>query len=74
MIDSGAAMFTLYWSLRLEKSPGTLAESILVSSRVFVKSNHLSMTRNGDGDNIVLLYGWGMNATVFDPMCLFQRA
>jgi len=34
-----------------------------------VKTNHLSMTRQGEGDSIILLHGWGMNAAVFAPFC-----
>jgi len=34
-----------------------------------MKSDDLSMTRQGSGDNIILLHGWGMNAAVFEPLC-----
>ncbi len=34
-----------------------------------MKNNHLSMSRQGEGGNIILLHGWGMNATVFEPLC-----
>ena len=34
-----------------------------------MKNVKLSMTREGEGDNIILLHGWGMNAVVFTPLC-----
>ncbi len=33
-----------------------------------MKSDDLSMTRQGSGDNIILLHGWGMNAAVFESL------
>lgn len=31
--------------------------------------NDLSITRSGKGKAIILLHGWGMNASIFDPLC-----
>ena len=33
-----------------------------------MKNWHLSMTRQGEGENIILLHGWGMNAAVLEPI------
>ena len=29
----------------------------------------LSVNRSGQGEAIILLHGWGMSASVFDPLC-----
>lgn len=32
-------------------------------------SDMLSVSRSGQGEPIILLHGWGMSASVFDPLC-----
>jgi pimeloyl-[acyl-carrier protein] methyl ester esterase len=35
-----------------------------------MKTSSLSVTRVGHGQPIILLHGWGMNASVFEPLCV----
>jgi len=34
-----------------------------------MKNNSLLLTRRGRGRPIILIHGWGMNASVFEPLC-----
>lgn len=33
-----------------------------------MKSDHVSITATGKGEPIILLHGWGMNSSVFEPL------
>lgn len=56
--------------LNLLWSHGTLSESEGIGSKRSMKKAELSISRSGRGEPIILLHGWGMNASVFESLRL----